>query len=143
MTIAEQVQTDVTSAMRAGEKQRLGALRMILSELRKDAKEGAGDELAVLRRERKRRLEAAKAFREGGREDLADGEESEARLIEGYLPAELSNAELEEIVQRAVADSGAQSPKDMGQAMKSAMAAVDGRADGKRVSGLVRAALGG
>jgi uncharacterized protein YqeY len=143
MTIAEQVQTDVTSAMRAGEKQRLSALRMILSELRKDAKEGAGDELAVLRRERKRRLEAAKAFREGGREDLADGEESEARLIEGYLPAELSNAELEEIVQRAVADSGAQSPKDMGQAMKSAMAAVDGRADGKRVSGLVRAALGG
>ncbi len=143
MTIAEQVQTDVTSAMRAGEKQRLSALRMILSELRKDAKEGAGDELAVLRRERKRRLEAAKAFREGGREDLADGEESEARLIEGYLPAELSNAELEEIVQRAVADSGAQSPKDMGQAMKSAMAAVDGRADGKRVSDLVRAALGG
>jgi uncharacterized protein YqeY len=143
MTIAEQVQTDVTSAMRAGEKQRLGALRMILSELRKDAKEGAGDELAVLRRERKRRLEAAKAFREGGREDLAVGEESEAQLIEGYLPAELSDAELEEIVQRAVADSGAQSPKDMGQAMKSAMAAVDGRADGKRVSGLVKAALGG
>jgi uncharacterized protein YqeY len=143
MTIAEQVQTDVTSAMRAGEKQRLGALRMILAELRKDAKEGAGDELAVLRRERKRRLEAAKAFREGGREDLAAGEESEARLIEGYLPAELSDAELEEIVRRAVADSGAQSPKDMGQAMKSAMAAVDGRADGKRVSGLVRAALGG
>ncbi len=143
MTIAEQVQTDVTSAMRAGEKQRLSALRMILSELRKDAKEGAGDELAVLRRERKRRLEAAKAFREGGREDLAASEESEARLIEGYLPAELSDAELEQIVQRAVADSGAQSPKDMGQAMKNAMAAVDGRADGKRVSGLVRAALGG
>jgi uncharacterized protein YqeY len=143
MTIAEQVQTDVTSAMRAGEKQRLGALRMILSELRKDAKEGAGDELAVLRRERKRRLEAARAFREGGREDLAAGEESEARLIERYLPAELSDAELQEIVQRAVADSGAQSSKDMGQAMKSAMAAVAGRADGKRVSGLVRAALGG
>ncbi len=143
MTISEQVQSDVTSAMRAGEKERLGALRMVLAELRKDAKEGAGDELAVLRRERKRRIEAAKAFREGGREDLAAKEESEARLIEGYLPAELSDAELQEIVRRAVVDSGAQSPKDMGKAMKSAMAAVAGRADGKRVSGLVRAALGG
>ncbi len=71
------------------------------------------------------------------------GEEAEAKLIEAYLPAELSDAELQAIVEQAVADSGAQSPKDMGQAMKSAMAAVDGRADGKRVSGLVRAALGG
>jgi uncharacterized protein YqeY len=143
MTIAEEIQADVKSAMREGDKPRLSALRMVLSELRKDAKEGAGDELAVLRRERKRRLEAAKAFRGGGREDLASGEESEAQLIEAYLPAELSDAELQAIVEQAVSGSGAQSPKDMGQAMKSAMAAVDGRADGKRVSGLVRAALGG
>ncbi len=102
-----------------------------------------GDELAVLRRERKRRLEAAKAFRDGGREDLASGEEAEGELIGSYLPAELSDAELQAIVERALAESGAQSPKDMGQAMKGVMAAVDGRADGKRVSGLVRAALGG
>jgi uncharacterized protein len=143
MTILDDVKADLTSAMRAGEKQRVGALRMVLSELQKAEKDGSGDELAVLRRERKRRLEAAKAFREGGRDDLASGEEAEAELIGSYLPPELSDGELQEIVERALAESGAQSPKDMGQAMKSAMVAVDGRADGKRVSNLVRAALGG
>jgi uncharacterized protein len=143
MTILDDVKQDLTSAMRAADKQRVGALRMILSELQKAEKDGSGDELAVLRRERKRRLEAAKAFRDGGREDLAAGEEAEGELIGSYLPAELSDRELQAIVERVLAESGAQSPKDMGQAMKSAMAAVDGRADGKRVSGLVRAALGG
>jgi uncharacterized protein YqeY len=143
MAILEQIKTDLHGAMRAGEKDRVGALRLVLSELQKAAKEGADDELAVLRRERKRRLEAARAYREAGREDLAVGEESEGELIGGYLPAELSDPELAAIVERAVADSGAQSAKDMGQAMKSAMAAVDGRADGKRVSALVRAALTG
>jgi len=143
MAILEDVKLDLMSAMRAGDKQRVGALRLVLSELQKDAKEGSGDELAVLRRERKRRVEAAKAFRDGGREDLAAGEESEAELIATYLPAELSDAELQAIVEQALAGSGAQSPKDMGVAMKSAMAAVDGRADGKRVSALVKAALGG
>jgi hypothetical protein len=97
----------------------------------------------VLRRERKRRLEASSAYREAGRDDLAVGEEAEGELIGGYLPAELSDSELQEIVEQAVRDSGAQSPKDIGQAMKQAMAAVDGRADGKRVSGLVRASLQG
>jgi uncharacterized protein YqeY len=143
MAILDDVKLELTDAMRAGEKQRVGALRMILSELQKASKEGSEDELAVLRRERKRRLEAARAFREAGREDLATSEEAEGELIGAYLPAELSDAELQEIVERALADSGAQSPKDMGVAMKSAMAAVDGRADGKRVSGLVRVALGG
>ncbi len=129
--------------MRAGEKERVGALRLVLSELQKAAKEGSDDELAVLRRERKRRLEAAKAYREAGREDLAEGEETEAKLIAGYLPAELSDERAAEIVEQAVRESGAQSPKDMGRAMGAAMAAVDGRADGGRVSGLVKAALGG
>ncbi|MEA2140818.1 MAG: uncharacterized protein QOC91_917 [Solirubrobacteraceae bacterium] len=129
--------------MRAGEKQRVGALRLVLSELQKAAKEGGDDELAVLRRERKRRLEAAKAYHDGGREDLASGEEAEGELIGSYLPAELSDADLQEIVAQAVRDSGAQTARDMGQAMKQAMAAVDGRADGKRVSGLVRASLQG
>jgi uncharacterized protein YqeY len=142
MAIVDQVGQDVKDAMRAGEKQRVGALRLVLSELQKAAKEGDGDELAVLRRERKRRVEAARAFREGGREDLAAGEEAEAELIAAYLPAELSDAELQAIVERAVADSGASSPMQMGAAMKSAMTVVDGRADGKRVSALVRAALG-
>lgn len=129
--------------MRAGEKDRVGALRLVLSELQKAAKEGADDELAVLRRERKRRLEAARAYREAGREDLAGGEEAEGELIGAYLPAELSEENLRAIVEQAVRDSGAESVKDMGTAMKTAMAAVDGRADGKRVSGLVRSALQG
>jgi uncharacterized protein YqeY len=143
MAIVDQIKLDLQGAMRAGEKQRVGALRLVLSELQKSIKEGSDDELAVLRRERKRRLEAARAYREAGRDDLASGEESEGELIGGYLPAELSDVELEAIVRQAVSDSGAQSVKDMGQAMKQAMAAVDGRADGKRVSGLVRASLQG
>jgi uncharacterized protein YqeY len=143
VTVLAQLKSDLTTAMKAGERERVGALRMVLSELQKDAKEGGGDELAVLRRERKRRLEAAQAYREGGREELAGTEEAEAQLIAGYLPAELSDAELQEIVQRAVRESGAESVRDMGRAMGVAMAAVDGRADGKRVSALVRVSLGG
>jgi uncharacterized protein YqeY len=149
MAIVEQIKVDLQGAMRAGEKDRVGALRLVLSELQKAAKEDADDvlsaegELAVLRRERKRRLEAAGTYHEAGREDLAGGEEAEARLIDSYLPAELSEEELAVIVEQAVRDSGAQSAKDMGMAMKQAMAAVDGRADGKRVSGVVRAALAG
>jgi len=143
MAIAEQIKADLTGAMRAGEKERVGALRLVLSELQKAAKEGSDDEVAVLRRERKRRLDAAEQFRDGGREELATAEESEAELIDGYLPAELSDQELQAIVSQAVSDSGAASAKDMGTAMKTAMAAVDGRADGKRVSGMVRAALQG
>jgi hypothetical protein len=149
MAILEQIKTDLHGAMRAGEKDRVGALRLVLSELQKAVKEGADDalspegELAVLRRERKRRLEAAKAYRDAGRDDLATGEEAEGELIGGYLPAELSDEDLAAIVEQAVRDSGASSAKEMGVAMKQAMAAVDGRADGKRVSALVRAALEG
>jgi uncharacterized protein YqeY len=131
----------MTSAMKAGEKQRVGALRLVLSELQKAVKEGSDDELAVLRRERKRRLEAASQFRDGGRPELADQEESEAKLIEGYLPAELDDAALDALVAAAVAESGATSLKDMGQVMKAVMPKVDGRADGKRVSARVREAL--
>ena len=143
MAILDAIQSDLQGAMRAGEKERVGALRLVLSELQKAAKEGSDDELAVLRRERKRRLEAARAYREAGREDLADGEEAEGELISSYLPAELSEDELKAIVEQAVRDSGAESAKDLGRVMKQAMAAVDGRADGSRVSGLVRASLNG
>lgn len=143
MTLSDQIKTDLHGAMRAGEKDRVGALRLVLSELQKAAKEGSDDELTVLRRERKRRLEAAGAYRDAGRDDLASGEEAEGKLIASYLPSELSESELKEIVEQAVRDSGAQSVKDIGMAMKQTMAAVDGRADGKRVSGLVRASLGG
>ena len=143
MAILEEIKDDLKGAMRAGEKQRVGALRLVLSELQKAAKEGSEDELSVLRRERKRRLEAAKAFRDGGRVDLAEGEEAEGELISSYLPAELSEDELKAIVEQAVSDTGATSPKDTGAVMKHAMAAAGGRADGKRVSELVRASLTG
>lgn len=132
----------MTSAMKAGQKQRVGALRMVLSELQKEAKEGKGDELAVLRRERKRRLDAASQFRDAGRPELADAEEAEAEIISGYLPAELGDAELEQIVSAAIAETGATGPRDMGQVMKAVMARTEGRVDGKRASGAVRAALG-
>jgi uncharacterized protein len=143
MAVVDQIKDDVQSAMRAGEKERVGALRLLVSELQKAAKEGSDDELTVLRRERKRRLEAARAYRDAGRLDLAGGEEAEEQLISAYLPAELTEAELELIVEQAVRESGAESAKDMGRVRKQAMAAVDGRADGKLVSGLVRASLGG
>jgi uncharacterized protein len=143
MAILEEIKDDLKGAMRAGEKDKVGALRLVLSELQKAAKEGSDDELAVLRRERKRRLEAARAYREAGRDDLASGEEAEGELISSYLPSELSDEDLQAIVEQAVRDSGAESAKDMGRVMKQAMAAVDGRADGSRVSGLVRASLSG
>ena len=141
MTVAEQVRADITSAMKAQEKERVGALRLVLSELQKAAKEGSDDELAVLRRERKRRLEAASQFRDGGRPELADQEEAEAELISGYMPAELGDEDLDAIVAAAIAETGASSPKDMGQVMKVVMAKSGGRADGKRASARVREAL--
>ncbi|MDQ6916050.1 MAG: GatB/YqeY domain-containing protein [Actinomycetota bacterium] len=142
MAVQEQVKADLATAMKAGERERVGALRLVLSELQKAAKEGDGDEVAVLRRERKRRLDAAEQYREGGRADLADQEEGEARLIEGYLPAELADDELARLVAEAVAESGAGSPQEMGRVMSIVMPKVGGRADGKRVSQKVREALG-
>ena len=127
--------------MKEGDKDRVQALRLILSELQKAAKEGDGDETAVLRRERKRRQESARAFREGGREELATAEETEADIIEVYLPAELGDDELDSIVAAAIAETGAVEMKQMGVAMKAAMAKVDGRADGSRVSAKVKEAL--
>ena len=135
------MRADVASAMKAGERDRVAALRLVLSELQKAAKEGDGDELAVLRRERKRRREAEQAYREAGRTDLADGEAYEAHAIEEYLPAELSDPELDELVRRAVEETGAQSQRDMGKAIKHVMAAAGGRADGRRVSTKVKDAL--
>jgi uncharacterized protein YqeY len=143
VSITEQVRGDMTTAMKAGEKDRVGALRLVLSELQKAQKDGSDDELAVLRRERKRRLEAAEQFRGGGRPELADQEESEARIIEGYLPAELDDAELDAMIQAAITETGASGPKDMGQVMKAVMARAGGRADGKRASARVREALQG
>lgn len=141
MTVADQVRSDMTSAMKARDRERVDALRFVLSELQKASKEGSSDELAVLRRERKRRLEAAEQFRGGGRPELAEREEAEAKIIEGYMPAELDDAELDAIVQAAIAETGATDPKDVGQVMKAVMAKAGGRADGKRASARVREAL--
>jgi hypothetical protein len=142
VSVTEQVRADINAAMKAAERERATALRMVLSELQKAAKDGSDDEIAVLRRERKRRLEAADQFREGGRPELADKESSEAELIGDYLPAELDDAELDAIVSSAIEETGASDLKDMGQVMKAAMARVGGRADGNRVSARVREALG-
>jgi uncharacterized protein YqeY len=139
--ILPQVQADVRTAMKAGERDRAAALRMVVDALQQDAKLGKGDEIAVLQRERKRRLEAAEAYREAAREDLAEGEEAEAELIEAYLPAQLSDDELHAIVGDVVAETGASSPKEMGQVMSQVMPRVQGRADGKRVSAIVREKL--
>jgi uncharacterized protein len=141
LQIADRIKTDVATAMKAGERDRVAALRLVLSELQKSAKEGEADELAVLRRERKRRREAAEAYREAAREDLAEGEDYEAQIIEHYLPADIPDEELDELVRRAVAETGAQSQRDMGKAIKHVMAAAGGRADGRRVSTKVKEAL--
>jgi uncharacterized protein len=142
MSALEQVQADVRVAMKAGERERAAALRMIVDSLQQDAKLGKGDEVAVLQRERKKRLEAADAYHEAGRTEQAAAEKFEAELIEGYLPAQLSDEELAGLVDAAVAESGASEQKQMGQVMSALMPKVGGRADGKRVSAAVRERLG-
>src|SRR4029079_18310166 len=127
--------------MKAGERDRVGALRMISNALQQDAKEGKGDEVAVLRRERKRRLEAATAFREGGGDERATAEEVKVELMETYLPAEISDDELAKIVDGAVSEAGVSDPKEMGKVMGIVMPKGDGSADGKRGSAAVRARL--
>ena len=143
MSVLQQVQDDVKTALKAGERERVHALRLIASELQKAAKDDGGDDVEVLQRERKRRQEAAAAYRDAGREDLAAAEEREAELIVGYLPEQLGDDELEALVGDAVAESGASSPKEMGKVMAIVMPKVKGRADGKRISGAVRERLDG
>jgi uncharacterized protein len=139
--ILERVQSDTREAMKAGERERVSALRLVTDALQKDAKLGNEDEVAVLRRERKRRLEAADAYRDGGNDERAEAERREATLIESYLPAELPDDELTRLVDEAVAAAGATGPQDMGKVMGAVMPKVGGRADGNRVSQTVRARL--
>ncbi len=141
-TILEQVQNDVRTAMKAGERDRVGALRMIVDALQQDAKLGNGDEIAVLQRERKKRLEAAEAFAGGGRFEQADTERLEAEMIESYLPAQLSDDELGKLAHEAIDEAGGSEQRDIGKVMSVLMAKVGGRADGKRVSQAVRERLG-
>jgi uncharacterized protein len=141
VSLLEQVKDDVKSALKAGEKDRVHALRLIANELEKSAKENGADDVEVLQRERKRRLEAAEAYRDAGRTDLAEAEEREAEIITSYMPAQLSDDELGAIVGDAVAESGASSPQEMGKVMALVMPKVKGRADGKRVSAAVKEKL--
>ena len=143
----EQVETDIREARLARDTERVGALSMLLAAL-KDAEKANGslDDTAaiqVLTRERKKRVEAAESFREGGREDAAAKEESEVALIDAYLPAALDEAELDAMIAAAIAEAGATEPKDLGSVMKLLQPKTAGRADGKVVSTKVREALGG
>jgi uncharacterized protein YqeY len=146
LSITERIQADTTAAAKARDRERLAALRLLLDALNKEAKEARGEldeqrEVAVLKRERKRRAEAAEAYRKGGREEPANAEEAEAAIIEQYLPAEISDDELEALVADALSETGAASQKEMGKVMSAVMSKAGGRADGKRVSELVRSKL--
>jgi uncharacterized protein len=142
MSVLEQVQGDVRTAMKAGDRERTGALRLVVDALQQDAKLGAGDEIAVLQKEHKKRIEAAEAYEGAGRDEQAAAERFEAKLIEGYLPQQLSDEELAELVDAAIAETGAEGMKQMGQVMATLKPQVAGRADGKRVSTAVRKKLG-
>lgn len=141
MPILDQIQEDVKAAMKAGEKDKVQALRMVVADLQRSLKDGDDDEIAVLQSARKRRLESAKAFREGGRDDAADQEEREAALIDVYLPAQISDDELAGIVAAAIEQTGAAAPSDMGKVMGAVMPQVKGRADGNRVQAAVKERL--
>jgi uncharacterized protein len=141
MSLLDQVQDDVKAAMKAGERERVRALRMVADALQKAEKDNGGEPIEVLQRERKRRLEAAEAYRDGGRVEAAEAEQREADLIASYLPEQLSDDELNAIVGDAVAESGASSPQEMGKVMAVVMPKVKGRADGKRVSAAVKEML--
>lgn len=140
--ILERVQEDTRVAMKAGERERVGTLRMLASSLQQDRKEGKGDAIAVLQRERKKRIEAAEAFESAGRAERAEAERAEAALIEAYLPEQVSDEELERIVAAAIESTGASDVKGMGKVIGVVIGQVHGRADGKRVSTMVRERLG-
>jgi uncharacterized protein YqeY len=142
MSVLEQVQDDARTAMKARERDKAQALRLVVDALQQDAKMGNGDEVAVLQRERKKRIEAAEAYEGAGRTDQAAGERFEAELIEGYLPAQLSDEELDALVTAAVEETGATEQRQMGQVMAALKPKIGGRADGKRVSTAVRQKLG-
>jgi len=142
VTVLEQVQSDVRTAMKARDRERASALRLVVDVLQQDAKLGKGDEVAVLQRERKKRVEAAEAYEQAGRAEQAAAERFEADLIEAYLPEQLSDEELGELVVAAIAETGATEMKQMGQVMGVLVPKVGGRADGKRVSAAVRGKLG-
>jgi uncharacterized protein YqeY len=146
MTLIARIETELKAARLARESERRNALSLILNSLREAQKElqrplSEEEELQVLQRERKRRVEAAEAFRAGGREDRAEAEEVELEVLESFMPEPLSEEELEEIVDDVISEVGATSIRDMGRVMAGVMHQVSGRADGSVVSQLVKEKL--
>src|SRR6266478_2704746 len=146
MSLIEEIDDELKDAMRARDAERRDTLRLILNALRNSEKElqrplSEEEELQVLQRERKRRIEAAEAFRAGGREEQAAAEERELSVLQEFMPEPLSEAELEEIVDDAIAENGATSMRDFGRVMADVMPQVSGRTDGSVVSQLVKEKL--
>jgi uncharacterized protein len=146
MSVLAEVQESIKGAMKAGDKQKVAALRMVVCELQNEAKRTGSEldeaaEQAVLRRELKKRHESLEAFRAGGRDDLAQYEEFAAGLIEDMLPKQMDEAELSALIDRAIADTGAASARDMGKVMAAVMAQGGPRVDGKVASRLVKERL--
>jgi uncharacterized protein YqeY len=146
VSLVEQLEGEVKDAMLARDGARRDALRLILNSLRGAEKDlqrplSGDEELQVLQRERKRRIEAAEAFRAGGREEQAVQEETELSILEEFMPTPLAEEELERIVDDAIAETGATSLRDMGRVMADVMPQVAGRADGSFVGQLVREKL--
>ena len=146
MSRIETIADELKEAMKARDAERRDALRLILNALKSSEKElqrplSEDEELQVLRRERKRRLEAAEAFRTGGREEQAQSEEREREILEEFMPEPLSEDEIEEIVDDAIAEVGATSMADLGRVMADIMPQIAGRADGSTVSQIVREKL--
>ena len=142
----KRIETELTDAIRAHDELRRDTLRLILAALRSAEKKllrplSGDEELQVLQRERKRRIEAAEAFRAGNRPERAEREEAELKILEEFMPRPLSQEELEEIVDNVIAEVGATSMRDLGRVMADVMPQVSGRADGSVVSQLVREAL--
>ena len=152
MSLQQQISDDLKASMKARDKARTGALRMLLASLKNKAvAEGKGPQgeldddtvIAIVQSETKRRREAAEAFRDGGRTEQAEAEEAEAEIYAAYLPAQLSDDELAAVVDQTIAEVGATDPSGMGQVMKAVMPKVQGKADGSRVSAVVKARLVG
>jgi uncharacterized protein YqeY len=146
VSLIERLEAEMRDAMRARDADRRDTLRLILSSLKGAEKElqrplSDDEELQVLQRERKRRLEAAEAFRSGGREEQAASEERELAVLEEFMPEPLSEDEIEAIVDDVIAEVGATSIRDLGRVMADVMPQVSGRADGSMVSQLVREKL--
>lgn len=150
VSLQERIQQDLTSAMKARDRERMNALRMIVAEVKNAAVEkglGPQGELAddeverILTREVKRRREAASSYREGGREDRATSEEAEAEVYTAYLPEQLGDDELISVIEGAMEEVGAEGPQDMGKVMGRVMSEVGNRADGQRVSAAVKSRL--